>query len=409
MRSIVLGRGRMFLDALERLVGGLGTALPAFIVLAWSLLVALLCVIGIGVPLASTLPRLVRATAERERARLSRWDVELTAMGPAPRGIRAALADPLFRRELRWLSAHGTSGLFLGAAGATLAVQAVQDLTYPLWWRILPRDDASPNFVFWTVRNTSGAVAVALFGVVLAAVFLVLGPWMARLQDVPGRRLLAPPHDVDLSLRIARLSATRAAALDAHATELRRIERSLHDGTQNRLVSVTVLLGAAHRALTRDPATAEATLVQAQNAAETALAELRTVVRSILPPVLADRGLSEALAALAANCAVPCRTDIDVPGRCAASVEATTYFVAAEALTNLSRHSRARSAAMTVRRRGRLLSLRIEDDGIGGADEGRGSGLAGIRGRVEAHDGWFAVTSPRGGPTVLEMEMPCGS
>jgi signal transduction histidine kinase len=169
-----------------------------------------------------------------------------------------------------------------------------------------------------------------------------------------------------------------------------------------------VLLGATRRALARDPAGAEAMLERAQDAAEQALAELRTVVRSILPPVLADRGLAGALAGLAADCGVPCQVDVDVPGRCAASVEATAYFVTAEALTNIAKHSQARHATVTVRRRGDRLSLRIEDDGIGGVDEHGGSGIAGVRSRIEAHDGRLTVTSPRGGPTTLQVELPCG-
>ncbi|MGH3373533.1 MAG: sensor histidine kinase, partial [Actinoallomurus sp.] len=193
------------------------------------------------------------------------------------------------------------------------------------------------------------------------------------------------------------------------ATELRRIERSLHDGTQNRLVAVSVLLGATRRALTREPAAAEAMLERAQDAAEQALAELRTVVRGILPPVLADRGLTGALAGLAADCAVPCRVEVDVPGRCAASVEATTYFVVAEALTNIAKHSGGRHATVTVRRRGDRLSVRVEDDGVGGAEEDEGSGLTGIRRRVDAHDGLLILTSPPGGPTSLLVELPCGS
>ncbi|NDZ69654.1 sensor histidine kinase, partial [Streptomyces sp. SID10362] len=158
---------------------------------------------------------------------------------------------------------------------------------------------------------------------------LGLGPGMARLQAAPARRLLAAGPDTDLSLRVAELTATRAAALDAHATELRRIERSLHDGAQNRLVSVTVLLGAARRMAARDPAGADELLERAQSAAEQALAELRSVARGILPPVLADRGLAGALSGLAADCGVPCRVEADVPERCAAAVEATAYFVVA--------------------------------------------------------------------------------
>ncbi|MFG2000457.1 sensor histidine kinase [Spirillospora sp. NPDC048911] len=402
-----MARARAVIDALEHIVGGLGTAMLALAALVWLILVGLTCAVGVGLLLGPTLPRVVRAVAGRERARLSRWGPEIIAPGPAPASVRAAIADRTVRRELRWLLTHGTFGLFLSLVGATLPINAVQDVTYPLWWRWLPAEEAAPTLVFWKVRDESDALAVALLGLAFAVVFVGLGPGLARLQAWPGRRLLTP--DTDLSLRIAQLSATRAAALDAHATELRRIERSLHDGAQNRLVGVTVLLGATRRALARDPATAEAILERAQDAAEQALAELRTVVRGILPPVLADRGLAGALAGLAADCGVPCRVDVDVPGRCAVSVEATAYFVTAEALTNIAKHSRARHAAVTVRRQGDRLSLRVEDDGVGGADEHEGSGLAGIRGRIEAHDGRLTMTSPRGGPTTLQVELPCGS
>jgi signal transduction histidine kinase len=397
------------LDALEHLVGGLGTALLAFVALIWLVVVALTCVVGVGRLLVPTVPRVVRGIAERERARLSRWGPEIIGPEPLPARTRDAFADPAVRRELRWLLIHGTLGLFLSMAGATLPLNAVQDVTYPLWWRLADPADNAPTLVFWTVRDNSDAWAVAVLGVGMALVFVALGPGMARLQAWPGRRLLPPSADVDLSLRVAQLSATRAAALDAHATELRRIERSLHDGTQNRLVAVTVLLGATRQALRRDPSSADAMLERAQQAAEQALSELRTVVRGILPPVLADRGLAGALAGLAADCGVPCRVDVDVPGRCAASVEATTYFVVAEALTNIAKHSQARDAMVAVRREGGRLLVRIDDDGVGGADEDEGSGLTGIRRRVEAYDGRLVLTSPLGGPTTLLVELPCGS
>jgi signal transduction histidine kinase len=404
-----VARARAVLDALEHLVGGLGTAILALAALLWLVLVALSCVVGVGLLLAPTVPRVVHAIAERERARLSRWGPEIIGPEPAPVRVRAAMADPAVRRDLDWVLVHGTFGIAVSLVGLTLPVNGVQDVTYPLWWRLLSPTDPAPNLVFWSVRDTSDALKVALLGLVLAVVFVVLAPGLARLQAWPGRRLLAPTADTDLSLRVAQLSATRAAALDAHATELRRIERSLHDGTQNRLVAVTVLLGATRRALTRDPSGADAMLERAQDAAEQALAELRTVVRGILPPVLADRGLAGALAGLAADCSVPCRIDVDVPGRCAASVEATTYFVVAEALTNIAKHSQARHATVTVRRQGAALSLRVQDDGVGGAEEHEGSGLTGIRRRIEAHDGRLALTSPPGGPTTLQVELPCGS
>ncbi|GAB2857436.1 sensor histidine kinase [Actinoallomurus bryophytorum] len=403
-------RGRALLNALEHLVGGLGTGILALAALLWLVLVALTCLVGVGLLLAPTVPRVLHVVAERERARLSRWGPEIIGPEPVPAaGVRAALADQAVRRDLGWVAVHGTFGLLISLAGLSLPVNAVQDVTFPLWWRMLSPGGDKPNLVFWSVHDLSSALEVALLGLVLGVLFVLFGPALARLQAWPGRRLLVPHPDTDLSLRVAQLSATRAAALDAHATELRRIERSLHDGAQNRLVAVTVLLGATRRALARDPADADAMLERAHDAAELALAELRTVVRGILPPVLADRGLAGALAGLASNCGVPCEVDVDVPGRCAASVEATTYFVVAETLTNVAKHSGARHATVTVRRQGDRLFLQVVDDGHGGADEHHGSGITGIRRRIEAHDGHLTLTSPPGGPTTLQAELPCGS
>jgi signal transduction histidine kinase len=293
--------------------------------------------------------------------------------------------------------------------GLSLPLYAVEDVTFPLWWWLVPAESGGPGVSFWPVYDLVDALGVALLGVGWLAVVVGLAPGLAWLQAWIGRRLLAPSADADLSLRVVQLTATRAAALDAHATELRRIERSLHDGTQNRLVAVNVLLGAARRALARDPADAGAILDRAQDAAEQALAELRTVVRGILPPVLDDRGLAGALAGLAGSSGVPCLVDVDVSGRCAASVEATAYFVVAEALTNVAKHSQAASVTVTVRRERDRLLLRVHDDGRGGADESHGSGLTGIRRRVEAYDGQFMLTSPPGGPTTMLVELPCGS
>jgi signal transduction histidine kinase len=402
-------RVRTALDALEHIVGGLATAVLAVAASLWLAAVTVASTVGVGLLLLPGALVLVRAVADRERARLSRWGPEIVRPGPVPHGLRAALTDPAVKRELGWVLLHGTSGFAIGLLGLALPLYVVQHVTFPFWWWLLPAGSGGPGLVFWSVDGPLDALAVSVLGLGWAALIVVLTGPLARLQAWPGRRLLSPAADADLSLRVAQLSATRAAALDAHATELRRIERSLHDGTQNRLVAVTVLLGAARRSLARDPATADAALGRAQEAVEQALAELRAVARSILPPVLADRGLAGAVAGLAASCGVPCRVDMDVPGRCAASVEATAYFVVAEALTNVSRHSAAAEVAVTVRRDGDRLVLRVHDDGWGGADESGGSGLAGIRRRVEAHDGLLTVRSPHGGPTTIQVELPCGS
>ncbi|MDU0255098.1 sensor domain-containing protein [Streptomyces sp. PU10] len=394
--------------ATGQLVGGLGTAFQALGVLLLAAVAAVTAPAGVGLLLAPLVLRALHALARRERERLARRGVDIVPPDPPPVRLRSALADPTTRRELGWLVRHGTLGLLLGLLGLLLPLCAVRDGTFPLWWRLVPEDATTTSIGVGTAHTWLDAVAALLLGVGWAAILLGLGPGMARLQAAPARRLLAAGPDTDLSLRVAELTATRAAALDAHATELRRIERSLHDGAQNRLVSVTVLLGAARRMAARDPAGADELLERAQSAAEQALAELRSVARGILPPVLADRGLAGALSGLAADCGVPCRVEADVPERCAAAVEATAYFVVAEALTNVARHSGAGRASVTVRARGGRLRLLVEDDGRGGADADGGSGLTGIRRRVAALDGTFRLTSPPGGPTVLEVDLPCG-
>ncbi|MET0134133.1 MAG: sensor domain-containing protein [Kibdelosporangium sp.] len=401
-------RARVTLDALEHLIGGLGTAILAMAALLLLLITALTFAVGVGFFLAPAALRVVRVVADRERARLSRSGLAVTRPEPVPARLGAAWRDPAVRRELAWLPGHATLGLLLGLLGLGLPLTAVREGSFPLWWQLLPEGEASDATGLLTVHSLPGALGISLLGLGWIVVVLAVTPGMARLQAWPGRRLLTADRGSELTVRVAQLTATRAAALDAHATELRRIERSLHDGTQNRLVAVNVLLGAARRAIARNPSSAEAILDRAQDAAEQALGELRAVVRSILPPVLADRSLADALTGLAASCPVPCRIDADLPGQCAASVEATAYFVVAETLTNIARHSHAKQATVMLRREDDRLCLRITDDGHGGADEHSGSGLAGIRRRVEAHDGSFVLASPPGGPTTLTVSLPCG-
>ncbi len=308
-------RARTALDALEHLIGGLGTALLALLATLWLALAAAACLLGVGFVLLPSALHAVRAVADRERGRLSRWGPEIVGPAPPPDGLRAMLGDRAVRHEVRWTVTHALLGLFLGLVGATLPLSAAHDVTFPLYWSALPESGSTSSVGWWTVHDWPGAVAVSGIGVALVGVIVLCAPALARLQAWPGRRLLSPDPGTDLVLRVAELTATRAAALDAHVTELRRVERALHDGTQNRIVAVTVLLGAARRALARDPEEAAAVLDRAQDAAEQALTELRAVVRSILPPVLADRSLPDALTALAAGCPVPCRVDADMPAR----------------------------------------------------------------------------------------------
>lgn len=402
------GAVRFTLTGLERLAGGLGTASMALVVLTAILVSLILCGVGVGFVFLPVCLRAVRAVADRERSRLARWGHPIASTGQPPSTLRAALGDPPARRELGWLLVHAILGFTCGVVGVLLPVSAFRDISFLLWWRLLPTGEALPSLALWTVTDWPAAFAVAGLGCGWIVATVLLTPGLAWLQAAPARRLLAAPVSTDLSLRVAELTATRAAALDAHATELRRIERALHDGAQNRLVAVTVLLGITRQALARDPSTALESLDRAQGAAEAALADLRSVARTILPPVLSDRGLSGAIDGLAAASPIPCRIQVEVATRCAAAVEATAYFTVAEALTNAVRHSGASRILVAVRGDAVRLEVTVQDDGVGGANEQRGSGLIGIRRRAEAIDGAMSIDSPPGGPTRVEVVLPCG-
>ena len=211
-----------------------------------------------------------------------------------------------------------------------------------------------------------------------------------------------------LTERIGVLTATRAGAVDAAETELRRIERDLHDGAQARLVALGMSIGLAEQKLADDPEGARELLSEARLGAGEALRELRDLARGIHPPVLSDRGLEAALAALVGRSPLPVGVSVDLETRPPASVETAAYFVAAEGLANAIKHAQATHVEIRIGRDAGVVTVVVADDGAGGADPA-GGGLAGIRRRVEALDGTLAVESPAGGPTIVRAVMPCGS
>jgi signal transduction histidine kinase len=240
-----------------------------------------------------------------------------------------------------------------------------------------------------------------------AEAYLILG--MAHLHRIIAVGLLEPsPPDerARLMARVQELDESRTRLLDAVLMERQRLERDLHDGAQQRLVALAIDLGMAREKLATQPAVAQELIAQAHEEAKRALTELRELVRGIYPAVLTDRGLDPALSALAAHCPVSVTVTIELPGRPAEVVEATAYFVVAEALANIAKHSGATEASVEVRRVGDALRVEVSDNGRGGADSAAGSGLAGIADRVAALDGSLDITSPAGGPTHLVMDMP---
>ncbi|MFD0584381.1 sensor histidine kinase [Dactylosporangium darangshiense] len=249
---------------------------------------------------------------------------------------------------------------------------------------------------------------VPLGAVVAVAAYRVPKP-LVRAQARLANALLGPTSAARLSARVDRLTATRAAAVDASAAELRRIERDLHDGAQVRLVAVRMNIGMAEDMIDADPTTAKALMAEAKQSAGTALTELRDLVRGIHPPLLADRGLPGAVRALALSSAVPVDLDLGLERRLSAPVESAAYFALAESLANAIRHSGATAIRITVLDGVDALVMTVHDNGHGGADPARGTGLRGIQRRLSAFDGTLRITSLPGGPTTLAMELPCAS
>jgi signal transduction histidine kinase len=395
--------------ALPFLASGLLTGLVSLLLVPVALGVLL-----IGWPALPAATRELRWWAGLERRRLRGFTGRPVTQhyppldGPLPDQIKAVLTDPSARRDLAWLAVHGLTGTVLGLIAIGLPLGAINAMLVPLYWWALPAD--RPVTTLYPVTSWGRALAMPLIALGYAALTLLLVPRLARWQAAWSRALLSPAAGVGLRAQVAELTASRAAALEAHGAELRRIERDLHDGTQNRLVGVVMHLGIAERALRRDPDAALPLLLRARNAATDALAELRDVVRTIYPPVLAERGLDGAVAALVARCPVPCTVTSNGLRRAPAAVEAAAYFVIAEALTNVAKHSGAQRTEVRLSTRGdETLVIEVVDDGHGGADEAAGGGLLGIRRRIAALDGHTELASPPGGPTLLRAELPCGS
>src|SRR6266536_2558343 len=249
---------------------------------------------------------------------------------------------------------------------------------------------------------------MALLAGVEASALLAFGAWLVPRTIVAHvRTLLDHEPDPDLVGRVRWLTETRGHAVDTATSELRRIERDLHDGAQARLVALGMNLRAVERMLPASPQAALALVAEARETSVRALNELRDLIRGIYPPVLADRGLGHAVQALALDTPLPTELDIDLPGRLTAPVESACYFAVAEALANAVKHSGARGVHIRIQHRSGTLRIEVADDGAGGADPAKGTGLQGVERRLGTFDGILAVSSPPGGPTMIVMEVPC--
>ena len=323
---------------------------------------------------------------------------------PRPAGpmtvIRLAgwlLGDRATWRDVLWAVVNAAVGLILtGPAAADIAIGLVKFIGPELDRHIRP---------IGYPGNSAGSLIV--LGLVIVAAGLVAAPALLRGYGLLARTMLAPPGHAELERRVQQLTETRYEALDTGAAEIRRIERDLHDGAQARLIAMGMTLDAAGQIIETNPEAARALLYEARDTSIKALAELRALVRGIHPPVLADRGLTDAIRALALDS--PLRVSLigELPGRPPAPVESAAYFAASELLANVARHAEARQAWIDIRHSDGMLRLGVTDDGRGGADPARGTGLSGIERRLASFDGVLAVSSPPGGPTAMTMEVPC--
>jgi signal transduction histidine kinase len=407
-----LNRARRDLGRARRNAAFLAAGLPLHLTVAllWLWLVGCAFV----APVAALLPAVALLVVTPALTAAERWryralaETVITAVSPPPgrlglRRVAGWLRSPESWRQAGYLAFLGpffavTELLVLATWAAGIGAS-----TFYIWVWVLPEHAWLTN-----IGYTIQAAYLTAGGLVALWVAPGLGRAVVRLQAWAASALLGPSRARELQRRIGDLALSRAGAVGAADAERRRIERDLHDGVQQRLVSLAVNLGLAQANLTGVPADARQVIDDAHREAKEAIAELGALVRGLHPAVLDDRGLDAALSGLVARVPLPVGLRVQLTERPSATVEAVAYFVVSEALTNITKHARATRAEVTVERSGDVLRVTVTDDGRGGADAAGGTGLTGLAGRVASVDGIFAISSPAQGPTIVTADMPCG-
>ncbi len=310
---------------------------------------------------------------------------------------------------------HLVSGAYRSIAGCVLG-EHIRSAYRPTRGNLFARlrvvlaDPARWRDVAYVFFAVSLGFAMSLSALIAFLIFPVgywLSPLLLRIWAGTTRSIIGPSGEQALQQRIGQLEESRSETVDHSAAELRRIERDLHDGAQAQLVALGMNLGLAEELVSRDPRAAAELIADARASSRTALAELRSLVRGIHPPVLADRGLAGGIEALALAHPRDVDVDVDLPGRPPAPVESAVYFAVAEALTNSAKYSAAQHTWVWLRHDGAQLTALVGDDGVGGARLTPEGGLAGLERRLAAFDGTITVASPPGGPTIVTVTVPC--
>ncbi|MEW9527125.1 sensor histidine kinase [Microbispora sp. NPDC049125] len=396
--------------ALAYLVTGAGIGAVVLVLLVAALVTsAVLTLVLVGVPLlaAVALAGLPVGALERRRLRIVDPEPVATPHRPAGPGPRAWALTRL-REQATW-RALAYTGLLATVLGPVELIAVTYGLVVPLVMICAPLSMAETGDVtllkFWPLETFPEAFAAAALGVVILVLAAYPLTALALGHATLARMLLAPTR-AESGERLAELTRSRTRLVEAFEVERRRIERDLHDGAQQRLVALTMTLGLAKVSQGEE---ADELVSRAHAEAKLALAEIRDLIRGIHPRILVDRGLPAAVAELADRSPVPVEVSVDIPRRLPEVLESVAYFVVSEGLANVAKHSEAEHAWVNGRLDGRLLTVEIRDDGVGGADASAGTGLAGLADRVSVVDGRLMLSSPAGGPTLLRVEIACPS
>ncbi|MFI5569837.1 sensor histidine kinase [Streptomyces sp. NPDC051740] len=410
----------------QRRTGGRGIALAAIRGLALALVAlpgAVLCFvlsavsialipIGVGIVTTPYVLRGVRTFANWRRVLAAEWGgVRIPpSYRPIPKDANpwgrtfGMLGDPATWRDLRWLPVDMTAGFVTALLPFVLLVYPLEGFALAVGlWRVMP-DGYWYGFV--PVSDQTSALGAGVLALALLSLAHFSTPRLLHVHFLLTRAVLGSGRG-ELTERVRVLTETRRDAVDTSAAELRRIERDLHDGAQARLVAMGMDLGTVEALIEKDPAKARDLLARTRRSSAEALTELRELVRGIHPPVLAERGLGDAVRALALRLPVATEVNVELSGRAEAPVESAAYFAVSEVLTNAVKHSGADRVWIDLHHADGHLRVTVTDNGRGGAVVGAGSGLTGVERRLGTFDGVLAVSSPAGGPTMVTMEIPC--
>jgi signal transduction histidine kinase len=389
---------------------GIGTFISMLVLMIFSAVLMPFALAGLPMLLVATYVSRVWGNIERFRFRMTLGIEIMPPQWPQRDGslirfLWKQIANVPTWRQIGYCFVLFPVGLFTFFATAVAWGGPIALALLPTYNHALPNGGA----VLLGVKIDNGLVEFLIsllgLGLLFAVPYVIRG--LSTMDAAMGRGLLGRFSTRELSERVGVLEQSRRRVVDAAEAERRRIERDLHDGAQQRLVSLAMTLGRAKSRYVQDPTSVGPLIDEAHREAKQAIVELRNLTRGIHPPVLTDRGLDAALSALAARCPIPVTVEVQVDQRPSLTIEAIAYFVVAEALTNVARHSAATSAYVLVHRIGDLLRIVITDDGRGGADPDNGTGLLGLADRVSAVDGRLDVYSPLGGPTGITVELPC--